>query len=249
MAKIRSAFLNERFSTAIKEIGLAFVKSATITHRGNKGTAREDALKAFFVERLPSKYAVTEGEVVDILGNTSPQMDLMFYDQSVDFALYAESTSILPAEALLATIEVKSKLTQAEITKSVTAARKLRALHPFGKPLAGRNAGEGHVKGTRYFHCIFAYDTDLSADFWLEKEAGRLSNSVEAEHLIDGVYVLNRGAINMGYKMGRLEDENGGAITEFYFSILNFIQREAGRRGATPYEKYVRPEKKAWVKL
>ena len=192
---------------------------------------------------------MAEGEVVDLYGRTSPQMDLMFFDRGINFALNADRTSILPAEALLATVEVKSLLNQAEISKSVEAARKLRMLKPFGKPLGGTNVGSFTDKNARYYHCVFAYDSDLAADDWLEKEAKRFFNSCKDDHLIDAVYVVERGLLNISYRIGQREDANGGAITNFYFSILNFIQREAGRRDKTPYDRYVTPPTKAWLKL
>src|SRR5690349_3061646 len=40
------------------------------------------------------------------------------------------------------------------------------------------------------------------------------------EHLIDNVYVLKRGLLNLNANSGRLEGETGSAITSFYFSIL-----------------------------
>ena len=118
-------------------------------------------------------------------------MDLMFYDRMQNFAFSTDAISVLPAEALLASIEVKSTLSSTELNKSVAAARAFKA------------CGD--------------------------------------EHLIDAIYVRNRGLINLTHKIARLEDEDGGAVAAFYFSMLNFIQREGARRRATPYERYTDP--------
>lgn len=133
----------------------------------------------------------------------------------------------------------------------LAAGRKLRALKPFDRPLAGIdvNAGKKKAKGARYFHCIFAYETDLAVGGWLKQESGRLFSACGSDHVLDLVYVLDRGLIHVDHHMGRLEDGDGGAITNFYFSILNFVQREAGRRGRTPFERYTQPAKNAWVKV
>jgi hypothetical protein len=61
--------------------------------------------------------------------------------------------------------------------------------------------------------------------------------------------VVERGFLNIAHRIGRREDEDGGAITSFYFSILNFIQREAHRRKDTPFDRYVTHATDAWVKL
>jgi hypothetical protein len=243
--------LNGRFSAAVQEFGIALKKTSSIQHRGNKGSSREEHLRAFFRERLPTNYAIAEGEVVDLNGQTSPQLDIMFYDQSVDFALAAGTTQILAAEALLSSIEVKSKLTTAEIEKSVVAARRLRTLQPHGRPLGGTDIGdkEDKMKVARYFHCIFAYDTDLSESQWMSREADRFNAVCGNDHVIDAVYVLNRGLLNIAANVGMPEDTNGGAITNFYFSILNFVQRESKRRKATPYYHYVTHQNRNWSKL
>jgi hypothetical protein len=247
----RSPFLNSRFGAALQEFGIALKKSSAINHPVSKGTSREESLRAFFRERLPTSYAVAEGEVVDLNGRVSPQLDIIFYDQSSDFALVADKIQVLPAEALLASIEVKSTLNRFEIEKSVRAARKLRELQPFGKPLGGADVGDDPLKAkaARYFHCVFAYDTDLSQENWLNREAARFSSFCSNDHLIDSVYVLNRGVVNLTNKVGKVEDENGGAITNLYFSILNFLLREGGRRRDTPYDRYVSHESKGWQKL
>ena len=154
----RSPFLNVRFSAAVEEFGIALKKSSTIAHRGNKGSSREESLRQFFRERIPKAYAIVEGEVVDLNGSISPQLDLMFYNQSLNFALNADQSSILPAEALLASVEVKSILTKAEIEKSVTAARKLRQLRPYDRALGGTDVGDSQQKVNiaRYYHCLSA---------------------------------------------------------------------------------------------
>lgn len=227
----RSPYLNPRFSAALRDFGTAFLKTQAIKHAGARGAAREGPLLAFFRERLPSRYAVAKGEIVDLTGRTSPQLDLIFYDQTVNFTFSAEETAILPAEALLASIEVKTALTSTEITRSVRAALELRGLRPFGKALADRDVGSGSGKVARYFHCLFAYTSDLSKDGGLAKEHARLVGACGNHHLIDAVYVLDRGLINLDKDAGRLEDVDGGAITNFYFAILNFIEREARAEG------------------
>ncbi len=249
--KPRSRHLNPKFGAAVKELGLEFLKSQSITHRGNRGTAREKALMNFLSENLPDRYSVVEGEITDLVGQSSPQRDIIIYDGVEDSPFKSGNSVILAAEAALVTIEVKSKITAEEITKSVRAAKKLRKLKPFGKPLAGsdiqtRSSGAGQA---RYFHCMFAYDSDLTKDNWLSKEFGRIQKACGSDHLIDAIYVLDRGLIQMNWKKGCEEDGDGGAISNLYFSILNFVQREGKRRKQTPYERYTKPRKNAWTKL
>lgn len=80
----------------------------------------------------------------------------MIFDSSRDFPfLEAEKdgAGVLAAEALLASVEVKSKLTAQEIEKSCNAARELRRLKPYGAPLVGADLGDadgGRQNRARY---------------------------------------------------------------------------------------------------
>jgi hypothetical protein len=247
----RSPYLNSRFAAAMEEFGIAFKKSSRTKHKGNRGRAREASLAQFFQERLPKVFAVVEGEVVDLNGAVSPQLDLMFYNQTDNFPFEVQGSHILPAEALLASVEVKSKLDNGELKKSVAAAKRLRSLQPYGRALSGTNVGSTPNNATvaRYYHCIFAYDSNLAKKNWMKKEYARILKHAGTQHLIDAVYVLNKGLLNIPARNGQAEDGKGAAITNFYFSILNFIRRENDRRKDTPYKRYVTHPTRAWTKL
>lgn len=216
-----------------------------------KGGEREQSLTKFFRERLPERFGVTSGEVVDLNGQTGPQLDILIYDRYADFAFNSGNQSILAAEALLASIEIKSRLNSGEVGKCVEAARKLRQLRPYNRELGGRDVGEHQdgKKRARYMHCVFTFDTDLSETKWTTKEVGRFDQKMGNDHLIDAVYVLGRGLINFSYRKARSEDAAGGAITSFYFTILNFALREADRRQPTPYDRYVTHSVRSWTDI
>jgi len=247
----KSPYLNERFAKAVTQFGIQLNNAASIKHKGNRGSAREQALRDFFSKNLPSRFSVTQGESVDLLGEPSPQFDLVIYDNTKNFPFSADGVTILPAEAILATVEVKSKLNAGEVTKCVIAARKLRALSPFGRPLGERdigNAAENKLKLCRFFHCVFAYETNIMQTNWGAKELGRIGDAANGEHLIDMVYVLNAGILNVPAGLYRQDDERGGAISSFFFAILKFIMREASRRDPAPYDRYITHNRKSWVK-
>ncbi|WP_371722513.1 DUF6602 domain-containing protein [Bradyrhizobium sp. KBS0727] len=243
---------NARFAAALNHFGAALLETSAVGHSGIKGTKREDAFRLFLEQRLPKRYGVASGEVVDQLNTVGPQLDVLVFDQTRDFSFSDGAIHILPAEALLVSIEVKSKLNANEVKKSCDAARKLRSLRPFKLALAGIDIGTGNESKNlvRYLHCVFAYESDLVAPTWLQSEAKRFqANCDKGEHLIDNVYVLNRGFVNLNHNRGRLEDSNGSAITSFYFTILNFIEREAGRRKETPYQDYASLLSGTWTSL
>jgi hypothetical protein len=239
-----ASVFEKRFEAALSRFAANLLETAPIEHQGLKGKGREHSLATFFEDRLPGKYGVTSGIVVDAYNAQSPQLDVLLFDQTRDFAFSTageEGISVLASEALLASVEVKSRLTTQELEKSCIAARRLRALRPFRRKLIGADVGEenGSAKRARYHHSIFAFATDLTDSEWLRKEATRLrSYENTGEHLIDAIYVFKRGLINPTSDRGMCENETGAAIAAYYFSLLNFIQREGGRRAPTPYGDY-----------
>lgn len=244
----RSPYLNERFAAAVAHFAADLKASAGISHSVIKGGEREQSLIKFLSDRLPHRFSVTTGEVVDLNGETGPQLDVLIYDRYADFPFNSGSQSVLAAEALLASIEIKSKFTSTELKNCADAARKLRQLKPHDRELGGRNIGslDDGTKRARYMHCIFAYETDLVAAQWPQNEVRRFDQEVGSEHLVDAIYILGRGFINFNQRKARPEDDQGGAITSFYFSLLNFVMREAARRQTTPYHRYVTHGAKSW---
>lgn len=247
----RSPYLNKRFAAAIEHFGADLKASADIGHSGIKGGEREESLVAFMRERLPERFAVTSGEVVDLNGRTGPQLDILIYDRYADFTFNSGSQCILAAEALLASVEIKSKLNAAEVGKCAVAARKLRDLRPHDRELGGRDVGKfgDGKKRARYMHCVFAFETDLKPAKWPKNEVTRFDRALGSDHLIDSAYILGRGVLNFNYRKARAEDESGGAITNFYFTMLNFVLREAERRLPTPYDRYVTHNFKSWTDI
>lgn len=247
----RSPYLNARFAAAIQHFAADLKASAGTKHSVVKGGEREDSLASFLRARLPERFGVATGEVVDLNGLSGPQLDILIYDRYADFPFSTGSQTILPAEALLASVEIKSRLTAAEVRKSVEGAKKLRKLKPHDRQLAGHDikSQSDTKKRARFMHCVFAFDTDLAASRWPTNEVERFDRAQGSGHVIDAVYVLERGVVNFNYRKARSEDEDGGAIMSFYFTILNFVMREANRRRPTPYDRYVTHGVKTWTDI
>lgn len=243
------------FEGSIQGIAADFLKSKSFKHAGTKGSEREIPVQEFFNEHLPSVYQVAKGEAVDLRNRKSPQLDVMIYDQTRNYAFYSGESQILPAEALLASVEVKSLLTREEIKKSLRAALKLRKLRPFKMNLSEvRQGGEAADERARYFHTLFAYETDLAKTDWLSEEFARMTNvakelSVDVA-IIDRVYVAHRGTIHPGAPRGIIEPtESGLGLMHFYMHIWNFLTRENARRKPAPYMDYAGRLTRGWKKL
>jgi len=170
-------------------------------------------------------------------------------------AFYGGSIVIVPAEALLVSIEVKSTLDATEVISILKSAAKLRRLRPFKEKLStfrrGGIAAEGRA---RYFHCVFAYDSDLSTSGWLFAEMERfhrLAGEIRIPcSVVDRVYIANRGLLNVGEAAGVKERPNDGtSLLQFYMHILNFLSQENARREPVPYIEYARKMCAGWKRF
>jgi hypothetical protein len=241
-----SQVISKHFEAVLRRIAADFLDSDSFHHVLSKGEEREEPIKSFLKNLLPDTFKITSGEVIDLYDKSSPQLDLMIYDAVRNFGFYSKSKSILPAEALLVSIEIKSILSSEEIRKSVKAAQKLYTIKPFKKPLSSpRIDGEAFDGRCRYFHCIFAYDSTIkSEEDYLKKEYDRYNNIITElsapENIIDRIYVANKGMINPRKSWGLSEFDNPGrALMHFYLDMLNFLIRENNRRETVPYIAYI----------
>lgn len=247
--------LSAKFGAAILQFSAEFLKTKGFKHALTKGEQREAPVQDFLRQNLPDVFGVATGEVIDSLGAHSPQLDVLVFDRIRNFPVHRGSAVILPAEALLASFEVKSTLTLAEIERSLSAAAKLRALRPFKRPLLGPDRGKAsRPDECRYFHAVFAYHSDLAADGWLRAEYARLLDASKrvgvAASTIDRIYVAQRGLVHPERTRGIAEDDtNGLGLMNLFAHVLNFIVRENGNRKAAPSGQYFGRLATGWEKL
>lgn len=233
-----------KFRAAAIQFSADFLKTDGFRHALTKGEEREAPVQRFLRENLPSGFGIERGEAVDPLGAHSPQLDAMLFDRLRNIPVHAGGSTLLPAEALLASVEVKTELTKSELVSSFRAASKLRSLRPFKRPLIGTDRGaESKGDSCRYFHVVFAYKTDLVQSSWLEREHARVVEAAAdvgcSTEAIDRVYVAERGLIHPGSNRGIDETGRPGlGLMNLYMHLLNFVLRENRNRNPAPYEQY-----------
>lgn len=247
--------LSLKFSAAILQFSADFLKTKSFNHSPSKGEEREEPVREFLRHNLPDVFGVAAGEVIDPLGMHSPQLDLLVFDRIRNFPVHRGSAVILPAEALLASFEIKSTLTLVETERSLIAAAKLRSLHPFKRPLLGADRGrDPRPDECRYFHAVFAYRSDLSEAGWLRAEQTRLLETSKRLDIpassIDRVYVAQRGLIHPDISRGVVEDKTSGVgLMNLFAHVLNFVVRENGNRKAAPYGQYFGRLETGWESI
>jgi hypothetical protein len=132
---------NELIRLAELDLWNEFERARLFNQQGDVGTARESAVGRFLIDQLPGRYRVAAGEVVDRNGNSTGQTDLMIYDGTLTRPLYVRDSSVLlPAEALLAAVEVKTTRRKAIAESAASAHEKSESY--FGKESSTRGSSE-----------------------------------------------------------------------------------------------------------
>ncbi len=242
------------FEGSLKSLGGDFLKSQPFRHALTKGEEREKIVGDFFRERLPLRYSVVRGQVVDLDENWSPQLDVMIFNSSRNFPIVGNGSALLPAEALLVTIEVKTTLTRDELRFAYVGANKVKSLRPFRREVAyDRKGGEdSDVDRFRDFCTVFAYSSDLSDENWSAQEHLRIREVSEEAGVpiesIDRVYVAGRGLI-MPSQSRALPEADGVGLMNFFMHTYNFLERENSRRPSAPYADYAGRMTVGWEDL
>jgi hypothetical protein len=130
----------------------------SITHPVVKGTIQEILLRELFRPLAPSDVGIGTGQIVTLDNRQSSQQDVLIYDRRIlPPALFEGTTGLFPVESVLAAVEVKTKLTAAE----------LREAHKNAAEVNGYTYYHGDGESTRIVkHAIsevFALDSDLAA--------------------------------------------------------------------------------------
>lgn len=84
-----------------------------IAHQGAKGTENELSLARLVENLIPTRFGVGSGLLVDSVGNSSKQMDLIVYERGNEPGIFAQTNQVLfPVENVRLCIEVKTTLTK-----------------------------------------------------------------------------------------------------------------------------------------
>ncbi|HEX8902819.1 DUF6602 domain-containing protein [Vitreimonas sp.] len=244
-------------ATAREQLLLDYDKTTGFLHSGIKGDERAEALSHFLSSRLPPAFGVTTGEIIDRRDQRSGQLDLIVYDKTCTQPILAGAKHTLyPCEAVYAVIEVKSILTKEECRRCLSAAKKVRALKPFGNSFVdARTMGApARSEGHRCMYVVFAYATDLKEADWLTREFERMTEVGRELQVptstIDRLLVLDRGLVNFVREQGKaVGDEPATLFTEFFLHLVNFLERERARRPRLSWQDYALERSKGWKTL
>ena len=109
-----------------------FEISSQVFHPGVKGDFREDSLVKFLEDgKLPQKYGIGSGLIVSPSEQESNQSDLIIYDRHKCPAwMFSERVQVFPIEGIYGIIEVKSRLSKANLLDGLAKIERLRSMVP-----------------------------------------------------------------------------------------------------------------------
>ncbi|MEK6290707.1 MAG: DUF6602 domain-containing protein [Paraburkholderia tropica] len=172
-----------------------FQESGASSRPDHKGGPREEHVRRFLRERLPSKWGITRGHIFH--GDTaSNEFDVLVYDALSCPSWTLDNTSdprrLIPLHAVIGVIEVKSTL------DGTTLEGALGKLAEFDELIA-QIEYEGPYSARPFRH-VFAYQLDPTADFegW-HTPALRLTSYAGTRCQPDGLFILNDGFAVLDY--------------------------------------------------
>lgn len=212
---------------------------SNVPHGGLKGQLREIVVRELLRPLLPPDYVLATGQIVSAYGEISEQIDIAACDRNlIPPILFESACGILPIEATLFTIEVKSGLNATELKKSEDAARKLRKF-AYAPPVGSSGWDPNHHIETAIPY-LLAFRTDLCLTGKTEIE--RFTDLVgDDEPAIKGLCVAGRGfwcrADGQWHKEHTTEP--GEELALMVASILNTCQRVASTRRRPDFRQYL----------
>lgn len=175
-------------------------------HSLHKGTPREAFIREFLESHLSENVAIGTGEIID--ANSRPnaprnQFDIVIYKKSYPKLDFGGGVSGFLIESVIATVEIKSTLSRAEMEQAIKAARNAKALIPNvttsfmagyipPKILNYLVAYDGPAQMGTVYNWIPPIHNDLGivvADLPLDQQQ-RLQTPSPS---LDGVFILNKG--------------------------------------------------------
>lgn len=151
-----------------------------IKHPVDKGDGSENIWIKFFCKYLLKRYSVAKATVIDHLGNTSQQIDVVIYDsQYTPFIFNEEGTVYIPAESVYAVFEAKQEISKGLVKYAGEKIASVRKLQKTSAPIVDKgttrpaaevfttlggflcldNGWKDSIKGNKYFEKIVTEST------------------------------------------------------------------------------------------
>lgn len=220
-------------------------------HAGLRGTLREILMSELLEPLLPPEAKLGTGQLVAQDGTLSPQIDVLIYARSImPPSLFNESTGFFPIESCLYTIEVKSRLTGADLKSTIANARLTLSMPmvPSGQwtvdLLDNSRLRYTSMATPPPINSIFAFGSDLTGDPLNELQRYRnFDPKSEIDPAIRVICIYRRGYwyfTNDGWMYAKNSD-NLNEIMLFLTGTVNTFPELLARKGRPKFGLYLAP--------
>lgn len=177
-------------------------------HTLHKGTPREAFIKEFLNMHLSQNVAIGTGEIIDANsqpGDSRNQYDIIIYKKNYPKLDFGGGISGFLIESVIATIEVKSILSQDAVTQSLRAANNAKSLTPnintsFKSgwvPPKVLNFVVAYI-GPSKMNIVYGYLQNSHKQLNIPFPAWTAANKLNTPGTgIDGIFVLNKGFVKL----------------------------------------------------
>lgn len=216
--------------------------SKDFKHPALVGKLRELFIKEVIRPFLPSNVGVGTGKIITNENQLSKEQDIIVFDKGIiPPIVFEQNLGLFPVESVLSVIEVKSKLTVAELKTSHINALELLALKhlpaeydEFNNP---KPYIDGSIKGLNFY--LFAYESDCDSD-----EAARYDKVRDADHPAirmicvaqKGCWILNTQKMNWRTVISKKEHDE---IACFLSIIINSLKLISESKGTPRFGSYI----------
>lgn len=218
------------------ELSLKNEMGIRIQHNLEDGKYREYLVKRILSKIVPSKYEITNGFVIDSDNNKSDEMDIIIYDKSYVPPFFDETYTVVPIEAVIAVIQVKTTLTYDQLASSI---ENLNSIDKLNAKIGGKiiSANGGLImEEKRYvapYKIIVSYKSDIAKNYDFSKEMD--NKHLDMIYIVDGdydLYIKHRkepdGVVNLNKNDldtikidGTIEKVNNSKLCNFALQLLD----------------------------
>lgn len=187
---------------------------ARLGHAASKGSILESELRRILAEHLPRGLAVGQGEVVDMLGNRTGQVDLLITNEHQPFRWALDEPGVHIIEGVSAGGELKASLGSSQLTDAI--AKGSRFKHLRYRAHAGAQVFGRHPADLARFYeappfILVAIESSISPQKMLNRLAdtppiASPDHKGSEQDALDALFLLDRGvALNLGTGDGQLK--------------------------------------------
>jgi hypothetical protein len=198
------------------------LSTRSVTHRGVKGSVAEGHVIRTLRRYLPARYAVDGAIAIDSEGRTSDQLDAVIYDQQYTPRLLDQHEHrFVPAEAIYAVVEVKSRLDAETLRYAGKKAASVRRLVRTSAAIP--HAGGKYPPKALFDICSIVVASTAGWTDGLGEAFMASLKSLKQLERVDAGLVLNVGSFDSYEGSHRVWKSDQG-LARFLFRLLHQLQ-------------------------